>query len=76
MYEREFKNIDVRDNAFKTQFNPEFKKHHKKNFMMTTEVSENGEEIIFNYNKPKSIDGLKQNDDFKNAHRTKIRNVD
>ena len=34
MYEREFKNIDVRDNVFKTQFNPGFKKHHNKNFTM------------------------------------------
>ena len=67
MYEREFKNIDVRDNVFKTQFNPEFKKHHKENFTMTSEVSENGEDIFFTYNKPKNIVSLKQNDDFKNA---------
>ena len=34
---------------------------------MTTEVSEDGKNIIFDYNRPKDIQKLKENDAFKNA---------
>ncbi|WP_235299469.1 DUF6090 family protein [Portibacter marinus] len=67
MYEKEFKNIDVRENGYKTHFYPEFKKHQRENFTMTTSVSEDGKEIIFDYNRPKNIEDLKKNDGFKNA---------
>ena len=67
MYEKEFRNIDVRENGYKTQFFPEFKKHQRENFTMITEVSEEGKEIIFNYNRPKNIENLKENDGFKNS---------
>ena len=67
MYEREFRNIDVRENGYKTQFYPEFKKHQRENFTMTTDVSEDGKEIMFDYNRPKNIESLKENDGFKNS---------
>ena len=67
MHEKEFRNIDVRENGYKTQYYPEFKKHQRENFTMTTEVLEDGKEIIFNYNKPKNIESLKENDGFKNS---------
>ncbi len=67
MYEKEFRNIDVRENGYKTQFYPEFKKHQRENFTMTTEVSKDGKEIIFNYDRPKNIENLKENDLFKNS---------
>ncbi len=67
MYEKEFRNIDVRENGYKTQFYPEFKKQQRANFTMTTEVSEDGKDIIFDYIRPKNIEKLKENDAFKNA---------
>ena len=67
MYEKEFRNIDVRENAFKTQFYPDFKKHQRENFSMTVGVSEDGKEIKFDYNRPKNTESLKEDDGFKNA---------
>ncbi|MEN2284529.1 hypothetical protein AAGF08_20455, partial [Algoriphagus sp. SE2] len=67
MYEKEFRNIDARANGYGTQFYPEFKKQQRANFSMTTEVSADGKEVIYEYNRPKNIENLKQNDAFINA---------
>ena len=67
IYEKDFRNIDVRENGYKTQYFPDFKRHQRENFIMTTGVSEEDNELIFNYNTPRNVENLKENDGFKNS---------
>ena len=67
MYEKEFRNIHIREDFYLRLHLPAFKEQQRENFKLTMELSENKKETIYSYHRPIDIVKLKNNELYKNA---------